>query len=315
MFVRNKMEDSFANGTRLVSSEGKVTTGFCQVLGQRKNQEDFFSSTEIMKGVFWHAVYDGHGGNEVAEAVSETLPSCIAKHLEKVFNGRNFERNLDEVREAIIAAFHETDKSVFGSDLGGVGSTCSGVLSFPNERVLYFVQLGDSHGCLFGTDEPIIFSTKDHKPNHPLEKARIENCGGYVYEGIPARVNGTLAVSRSFGDWGLEKGSRTFHVDRGMYYQYPESCLGNGEKCLISKTPEVSYVDLSTLKEKEICLLLCSDGLTDVYKDVIIRSLLFDNDRDEEIGKFKPDPLVAHLKKMDSRLRDNTTVMIIIQKL
>lgn len=45
--------------------------------------------------------------------------------------------------------------------------------------------------------------SSDHKPDIPEEKARIEKRGGKVLpdpvSGIP-RVNGKLAVSRSFGD-------------------------------------------------------------------------------------------------------------------
>ena len=50
-----------------------------------------------------------------------------------------------------------------------------------------------------GTDGGL---TTDHKPDVPSEKERICQCGGHVQEAMGgiARVNGELAVSRSFGD-------------------------------------------------------------------------------------------------------------------
>jgi serine/threonine protein phosphatase PrpC len=46
--------------------------------------------------------------------------------------------------------------------------------------------------------------SKDHKPNRPDEKARIEQAGGHVSgKGIP-RVSGLLATSRTFGDGSMK---------------------------------------------------------------------------------------------------------------
>lgn len=63
------------------------------------------------------------------------------------------------------------------------------------------VLLGGANGTIFkgpGTDDGL---TTDHKPNNPSERARIMRNGGTVEDdtGV-ARVNGELAVSRSFGD-------------------------------------------------------------------------------------------------------------------
>lgn len=43
-----------------------------------------------------------------------------------------------------------------------------------------------------------VFCTKDHKPYLEKERDRIQKAGGFV---LIQRVNGCLAVSRTFGDF------------------------------------------------------------------------------------------------------------------
>jgi serine/threonine protein phosphatase PrpC len=61
----------------------------------------------------------------------------------------------------------------------------------------YVANIGDSRAVLSRADNAVALST-DHKPDSPSEKNRIEKAGGYVQQG---RVNGTLSLSRSFGDF------------------------------------------------------------------------------------------------------------------
>ena len=48
--------------------------------------------------------------------------------------------------------------------------------------------------------------TKDHHPDRPDERSRVESAGGHVLEwaGV-SRVNGQLAVSRAIGDVSYKK--------------------------------------------------------------------------------------------------------------
>ncbi|EFX61264.1 hypothetical protein DAPPUDRAFT_16550, partial [Daphnia pulex] len=61
----------------------------------------------------------------------------------------------------------------------------------------YVANIGDSRAVLSRSDTAVPLST-DHKPDLPSERNRIEKAGGYVKEG---RVNGSLGLSRSFGDF------------------------------------------------------------------------------------------------------------------
>lgn len=75
------------------------------------------------------------------------------------------------------------------------GSTGVVVLITPTH--ILCANAGDSRAllCRSGAALPLSF---DHKPNNDWEAARIDTVGGFVKGG---RVNGDLAVSRSFGDF------------------------------------------------------------------------------------------------------------------
>jgi protein phosphatase 1L len=85
------------------------------------------------------------------------------------------------------------------------GTTCclaivSGVeTSEQIQRSIDVAWCGDTQFCLVKNGQ-INFITEEHKPNNPSEKKRIEDTGGTVsYVSEAWRVNGSLAVSRSFG--------------------------------------------------------------------------------------------------------------------
>ena len=61
---------------------------------------------------------------------------------------------------------------------------------------------------LTDVDGNVVVQTKEHKPNHPMEKQRIENAGEFVSYWGTYRVSGVLALSRAFGDFQLKSGLR-----------------------------------------------------------------------------------------------------------
>ena len=149
------------------------------------------------------------------------------------------------------------DKELLASpDLGptarGAGTT-SNVLYFNGETV-YIACSGDSRAIMgkrAGGKVSAFDLSKDHKPDLPAEKARIEALGGFVSFIGCWRAMGILAMSRAIGDLFL--------------------------KPYVSAEPEIKSMAMS--KEDEF-LVIASDGVFDV----------FDNDQVVQIVRSAPSP-------------------------
>jgi len=87
-----------------------------------------------------------------------------------------------------------------GIPLERSGSTGVVVLITPNHIIC--ANSGDSRGILSKSNSEVVLPLSfDHKPTNDGEVTRIENDDGFVRGG---RVDGDLAVSRSFGDFGYK---------------------------------------------------------------------------------------------------------------
>lgn len=78
------------------------------------------------------------------------------------------------------------------------GSTGVAVLVTPHN--IFIANAGDSR-CVLLRNGALASASKDHKPYDEAEQKRIEAAGGIV---TFRRVNGDLAVSRAFGDFGYK---------------------------------------------------------------------------------------------------------------
>ena len=65
------------------------------------------------------------------------------------------------------------------------------------EGIIYCCNAGDARSVLCEKGKAVELS-KDHKPDLPMERSRIQAAGSQVVDG---KVNGRLAVSRAIGDW------------------------------------------------------------------------------------------------------------------
>lgn len=185
------------------------------------------------KRVDYFAVFDGHGGPQVARYASRFLHKHIVGH--DAFA-------LGDFTNAIRWGFFNTDNAVRIEDLVGsevCGSTgCVALVT--HDRRLFIGNAGDCRAVLSsrGVAKPL---SLDHKPDLPVESARIRKAGGDVFEG---RVMGELAVSRSLGDFRFKKNPR----------------LGLDEQ-LVSSEPDVTVTQLGD--EDELLIIAC-DGIWDV---------------------------------------------------
>ncbi|KAL2538944.1 putative protein phosphatase 2C 2 [Forsythia ovata] len=135
------------------------------------------------------AVIDGHGGHAATDYVAENLGKNLVHELQVDGN---------EVEAALRKAYSATDIQFLAQGENG-GACAAGVLLKDGE--LYTANVGDCKAVLSRKGKAMKL-TNDHRlKTREDERARIENSGGFLYyhNGV-CRVNGSLAISRAFGD-------------------------------------------------------------------------------------------------------------------
>jgi len=137
-------------------------------------------------------VFDGHGGREVAEYARENFKKKFMK--QKTFKDGNY-------KQALTDAFLSLDKDLkneeFAQDCGA--TAC---VTFVTKDKIFCANAGDSRAVLSKGKKAVPLS-EDHKPNNREEYQRIQKAGHTV---SMERVDGELALSRAFGDYGYKDG-------------------------------------------------------------------------------------------------------------
>ena len=243
-----KRKRSVRDGTMVVSTAA--------VRGDRAYMED---TSYVSSCKRFAAVYDGHGGAAVSQYLRDHLFSMIAPEvaqldqeilaeMEDESNGMLQSSRRQKIATMLRDSVHKLDQEVIAkNEWKFQGSTAVGVLLF--EDVLYSLNVGDSRAVLCRSGDAVEL-TRDHKPNDPQERARIESLGGRVQwhgyvdaQGEPIepygayRVNGNLAVARAIGD----RDSRPFVIGEAEIRQY-----------------DIEY-------DKDEFIVIASDGLWDVF--------------------------------------------------
>jgi len=145
-----------------------------------------------LKNLNYFAVFDGHGGKEVSTYIKSNLSKYFLNNKVSYPISKRYVTN---VYDYVQKSLHKYDFAY------GAGCTGLVVIHFKNngENYLNIFNNGDSR-CILCRDNFGMPLTKDHKPNWPEERARIEQLGGVItFDGYDFRIK-DLSVSRAFGD-------------------------------------------------------------------------------------------------------------------
>lgn len=224
-------------------------------------------------------LYDGHSGAAASKILSQKFWREIDLLTEIT------KSNLDDIVRTMDQQWSKDARRAEGS------TVLFAVIERPNNNSKFYKVLvgwgGDSRGIAVkgGKLEDL---TIDHKPSNPEEKARIENANGWVNND---RVDGELAVSRSFGDWNMKD-------DNNGTLRYHELKV----TCVL----EFKEIEL----EEGDCVLLSCDGLTeqlenkDIFDKLMELKKKYPNDADRVL-----DGLMQ--RALESGSKDNMSTILV----
>ena len=158
---------------------------------QYKAIKDYYAMDGKIYQAFisYFGIFDGHGGDKCGQFLKENLDGIL-------FNQTMFPNNvIKSTTEAF--KFAESKFKSFAVQKGKLidkSGSCALIALIVND-LLYVINLGDSR-ALYSRDGGKEFYqiTRDHKPNDPKEKARIEKAGGQIYYANKVNLNGKEVI-------------------------------------------------------------------------------------------------------------------------
>eukprot|EP00210_Caulerpa_lentillifera_P000526 g508.t2 len=209
-----------------------------QQQGLQQNQGVVFDALEKFD---FAAVFDGHGGEEVAHFLSQKLPEFLQESFSSVSMDPAFckaigtqtsidsplsfdssqssmdvfnlplsseshwtalkQLKLEDVQKTIKKAFLNMDDNLPDSRNKMVGSTA--ITALISDLHIIVANVGDSRAVLSRGRKAYPLS-RDHKPDEVDEEQRIKKSGGKIWDFNGRRVMGLLAMTRAFGDASLK---------------------------------------------------------------------------------------------------------------
>lgn len=246
----------------------RLRFGATQMQGWRNTMEDaHITQLAVDSNTACFGVFDGHGGKEVA--------IFAARHfVPELVRNRNFQAG--QMEAALKETFLQIDTMLRGVEgskeifrmqrelpdgavvdpkvardsAANVG--CTAVVAVVQGARLYVANAGDSR-CVLARSGKAIPMSEDHKPDLPIENARIRNAGGSVIEG---RVNGNINLSRSLGD-----------------LEYKNTPGLPPERQAVTASPDVKTMMLTP---EDHFIVLCCDGIWDILSSQECVTFVYD---------------------------------------
>lgn len=288
-----------------------VFFGTTSIQGKRPTMEDAHFPTEIespvlKNGNLFFGVYDGHKGHNAADYCAQEFPK-ILNHAEVALTN-----NPDGTLYQSFLTIHESYKKS-GAAVGIPKDGTTAVVALINEKSIITANTGDSRAVL-GINNKAIRLSKDHKPNDPDEKKRVQSLGGTITEKGTCLFN-ILSVDLTKKVFTINPTPITIARIGGLSLS---RALGDFE-CAPFVIPE-PFINEHRLTGKEQCLILGCDGFWDVFDEqAAVSFVLMDIEIYKHQGITDPNYLA---KKISEKLvslaynilksKDNITVTLIL---
>jgi serine/threonine protein phosphatase PrpC len=257
--------------------------------GKRESNEDFHfisinndGSDKNANYINLLCVFDGHGGKGVSKYLKENLPGFFTKKYKKniFLQPKEFIKHVYNVCNLLQKELEEKHPKIACK----CGSTACIIIHYHDaenkKNILWSINIGDSRAVLANKNSMAVQLTKDHKPNSPDERKRIEHMGGKIeFDGCDWRIKG-LSLSRAIGD---------------------TDC-----KPYVICEPQINIVKLSSYDR---FIIIGCDGLWDVINNqdaIEYVQHIMDNNKNKKINYAKA--LCEHAYKLGSL--DNITVIV-----
>ncbi|KAF0933180.1 hypothetical protein E2562_016129 [Oryza meyeriana var. granulata] len=230
-------------------------------------------------------IFDGHGGDGAARAVSKILPENVVTLLshhetkEKVLS-------YSDASDVLRYAFNMTEAAI---DHEYEGCTATVLLIWFDQNKDCFAQcanLGDS-ACVMSVNGKMIEMTEDHRVASVTERARIARTGQALKAG-EVRLNG-LNLARMFGDKFLKEQDSRF-----------------------SSEPYVSQA-VHITKACTAFAVIASDGLWDVISTKRAVQLIVEGRERNNVDSASADEVANRIlsEARNLRTKDNTSVIFV----